>query len=60
VEEREDVGAGEVLAALTLLDQEHELFESELAACGVDAGDRAWVAGIDVAEVILTVSEVMQ
>ena len=35
-----------------LLHQEHQLLEGELAAAGVDARDRARVAGVDVAQVI--------
>src|SRR5205814_8605903 len=36
----------------TLLDQEHQLLEGELAAAGVNARDRARVTRVDVAQVV--------
>src|SRR5271163_3099146 len=44
-----DIGSGELLAALGLFDQEHELLERQLRTRRVHAGDGARVAGVDVA-----------
>src|SRR5438309_1092221 len=47
-----DIAAGELPPCGTLLDQEHQLLEGELAAAGVNARDRARVTRVDVAQVV--------
>src|ERR1700732_2348573 len=52
IEQRLDVGARQFAARGTLLHQKHQLLKRGLAARSMHAGDRARVAGIDVAKVI--------
>ena len=48
VEEFLDIGPRQFLARATLFDEEHQLLEGELRACGMDARDGAGMAAIDV------------
>src|SRR5215469_12173675 len=52
VEQVLDVRPGELLTSGTLLDEENQLLEGELCACGMDARDRSRMAGVDVPKIV--------
>src|ERR1700683_3336626 len=52
VQEFLDIGAREFLTRSTLFNEEHQLLEREFSARRMDARDGAWVAAIDVSQVI--------
>ena len=51
-EQPPDIVARQVLAALAFLHEQSQLLEGEARAVGMNGGDRAGVAGVDVADVV--------
>jgi len=52
VEQALDVVPGELAPSVALFHEQHQLFERQLAASGVDAGDGSWVTGVHIAQVV--------
>src|SRR3546814_7950693 len=51
LEQRANIAAGQIGTAFAFLHQERQLLERQFGGIGMDGGDRAGMAGIDVAQI---------